>query len=193
MATANHPERFPYLKWALENATQFTAVSQEGLYSARIISACPSKGRVILNSIRPQDYREGIQDLHLPRPVIGSLAVFKNKKGIEVLLCSFKMLLQRYLEAHLLLVGFLIPEEQARFDTLVDKYNLKDNIALTGRIPGQDALGYLHHLRLPSRAPPCGRWSRYTVNDGRRNMEIILAMKPSIALATVWRDVRVHV
>jgi len=75
-------ERFPYLKWALENATQFTAVSQEGLDRARILSACLHKGRVILNSIRPQDYTEGTQDLQLPRPVIGSLAVFKNKKGI---------------------------------------------------------------------------------------------------------------
>jgi len=55
-------ERFPYLKWALENATQFTAVSQEGLQKAHILSACPNKGRVILNSIRPEDDSEGTQE-----------------------------------------------------------------------------------------------------------------------------------
>ena len=54
-----HRERFPYLKWAIENATQFTAVSQEGLQRARLLSACPNKGRVILNSIRPEDYSAG--------------------------------------------------------------------------------------------------------------------------------------
>ncbi len=118
-------ERFPYLKWALENATQFTAVSQEGLNRARILSARPTKGRVILNSIRPQDFAEGTQDLQLPRPVIGSLAVFKNKKGLEVLLCAFNMLLQRYPTAHLLLAGFVIPEAQDRFERFITKYNLE--------------------------------------------------------------------
>src|SRR5205814_3990472 len=88
-----HSERFPSLKWALGNASQFTAVSQEGLQRARILSACPNKGSVILNSIRPEDYSAGTHALDLPHPIIGSLAVFKNKKGIEVLLCAFSMLL----------------------------------------------------------------------------------------------------
>ena len=141
-----HSERFPYLKWSLENATQFTAVSQEGLQRAQILSASPQKGRVILNSIRPEDYSEGIQDLRLSRPLIGSLAVFKNKKGLEVLLCAFNMLLQYYPTAHLLLAGFIIPKEQNRFDTLVAKYNLSDKITVTGRIPGKDALRYLRSM-----------------------------------------------
>jgi len=136
-------ERFPYLKWALENATQFTAVSQEGLQRARILSASPNKGRVILNSIRPEDYLEGTQEFDVSHPIIGSLAVFKNKKGIEVLLCAFSMLLQQYPTAHLLLVGFVIPGEQNSFETLVTKYNLNDRITVTGRIPGHDALRYI--------------------------------------------------
>ncbi len=139
-------ERFSHLKWALENATQFTAVSQEGLNRARILSARPNKGRVILNSIRPQDFAEGTQDLHLPRPVVGSLAVFKNKKGLEVLLCAFNMLLRRYPGAHLLLAGFVIPEEQDRFERLVSKYNLEHKITLTGCISRQDALRYLRNM-----------------------------------------------
>ena len=56
-----HSERFPYLKWSLENATQFTAVSQEGLQRAQILSASPQKGRVILNrsgrKITPKEFK----------------------------------------------------------------------------------------------------------------------------------------
>jgi L-malate glycosyltransferase len=169
-----HPERFPYLKWALENATQFTAVSQEGLQRARIISACPNKGRVILNSIRPQDYRERTQDLQLPRPLIGSLAVFKNKKGIEVLLCAFNMLLQHYPTAHLVLVGFVVPEEQSRFDSLVAHYDLKDKITLTGRVPRQDVLRYLRNMDV---------FAFTSLHDGCPNtvLEAMLASVPIVA------------
>jgi glycosyltransferase involved in cell wall biosynthesis len=167
-------ERFPYLKWALENATQFTAVSQEGLHRAQILSASPHKGRVILNSIRPQDYAEGTQDLQLPRPVIGSLAVFKNKKGLEVLLCAFSMLLQHYPTAHLLLAGFIIPGEQQRFDTLVAKYNLSDKITLTGRVPKQDALRYLRGMDV---------FAFTSLHDGCPNtvLEAMLAGTPIVA------------
>jgi len=95
-----HSERFPYLKWTLENATQFTAVSQEGLQRARILSACPNKGRVILNSIRPEDYSEGTQELYVPHRLICSVAVLKNQEGIEALISAFRMLLQQYPTVH---------------------------------------------------------------------------------------------
>jgi L-malate glycosyltransferase len=167
-------ERFPYLKWALENATQFTAVSQEGLNRARLLSACPNKGRLILNSIRPEDYAGGTQALQLPRPVIGSLAVFKNKKGLEVLLCAFNMLLQHYPTAHLLLAGFIVPEEQNRFDTLVARYNLSDRITITGRVPGQDALRYLRNMDV---------FAFTSLHDGCPNtvLEAMLASVPIVA------------
>jgi glycosyltransferase involved in cell wall biosynthesis len=167
-------ERFPYLKWALENATQFTAVSQEGLQRAQILSASSQKGRVILNSIRPGDYSEGTQDLDLPHPIIGSLAVFKNKKGLEVLFCAFHILLQHYPTAHLLLVGFVIPQEQNKFDTLVAKYNLSDKITITGRIPGQDALLYLRNMDV---------FAFTSLHDGCPNtvLEAMLAGIPIVA------------
>ncbi len=167
-------ERFPYLKWALENATQFTAVSQEGLNRARILSARPTKGRVILNSIRPQDFAEGTQDLQLPRPVIGSLAVFKDKKGLEVLLCAFSMLLQRYPTAHLLLAGFVIPEAQDRFERFITKYNLEHKITITGRISRQDALRYLRNMDV---------FAFTSLHDGCPNtvLEAMLAGIPIVA------------
>jgi glycosyltransferase involved in cell wall biosynthesis len=167
-------ERFPYLKWALENATQFTAVSQEGLQSARILSARPNKGKVILNSIRPEDFSEGTQDLHVSRPLIGSLAVFKNKKGLEVLLCAFSMLLQHYPTAHLLLAGFIIPGEQQRFDTLVAKYHLSGKITITGRVPKQDALRYLRAMDV---------FAFTSLHDGCPNtvLEAMLAGLPIVA------------
>ena len=169
-----HSERFPYLKWSLENATQFTAVSQEGLQRAQILSASPQKGRVILNSIRPEDYSAGIQDLPLSRPIIGSLAVFKNKKGLEVLLCAFNMLLQYYPTAHLLLAGYIIPEEQNRFDTLVTKYNIGDMITITGRIPGKGVLRYLRSMDV---------FAFTSLHDGCPNtvLEAMLAGIPIVA------------
>ena len=169
-----YSERFPSLKWALENATQFTAVSQEGLQKARILSASPNKGSVILNSIRPVDYSEGTQELIVPHPVIGSLAVFKSKKGIEVLLCAFSMLLQQYPTAHLLLVGFVIPGEQNSFETLVTKYNLSDRITLTGRIPRQDALRYIRAMDI---------FAFTSLHDGCPNtvLEAMLAGIPIVA------------
>jgi len=171
---AFHSERFPSLKWALENATQFTAVSQEGLQRARILSACPNKGSVILNSIRPEDYSKGTQDLDVSHPVIGSLAVFKNKKGIEVLLCAFSMLLQQYPTAHLLLVGFVIPGEQNSFEALVKKYNLNDRITVTGRIPIHDALRYIRTMDI---------FAFTSLHDGCPNtvLEAMLAGIPIVA------------
>ncbi len=169
-----HTERFHHLKWALENATAITAVSQEGLQRACIVSACPTKGRVILNSIRPEDFAEGIQDLQLPHPVIGSLAVFKNKKGLEVLLCAFKMVLQHYPTAHLLLVGYVIPEEQSRFADIVAKYDLADKITITGRVARQDVLRYLRAMDV---------FSFSSLHDGCPNavLEAMLAGVPIVA------------
>src|SRR5579871_6226529 len=46
-------DTFHYLVWALEHATQITAVSQEGLDRARLLCHRPGVGRVILNSIDP--------------------------------------------------------------------------------------------------------------------------------------------
>lgn len=167
-------DRFPYLKWALENSSQFTAVSQEGLQRARILSTCLDKGRVILNSIRPQDYSEGTQEFHLSHPIIGSLAVFKNKKGLEVLLCAFSMLLQKYPTAHLLLAGFIIPDEQSSFEALVTKYNLNDRITVTGRIPRHDALRYIRTMDI---------FAFTSLHDGCPNtvLEAMLAGVPIVA------------
>ena len=139
-------DRFHYLRWALEHATDFTAVSQEGLGRARLLCNRPDAGRVILNSIRPQDFTEGIEALSLSHPVVGSLAVFRNKKGLEVLLSAFHMLLQRYPTAHLLLVGYVLDAEQQHFVELVTKYDLAGKFTLTGRIARRDALRYLRAM-----------------------------------------------
>lgn len=167
-------KRFPYLKWALENATQFTTVSQEGLQKARILSACPHKGSVILNSIRPQDYSEGTQELFLPHPLIGSLAVFKNKKGVEVLLCAFSMLLRQHPTAHLMLAGFIVPGEQNSFESLVTKYNLTGRITVTGRIPRHDVLRYIRSMDI---------FAFTSLHDGCPNtvLEAMLAGVPIVA------------
>ena len=169
-----HPQRFPYLLWALQNATQITAVSQEGLERARILSACAAKGRVILNSIRPEDFSEGVQELPLSRPIVGSLAVFRNKKGLEVLLSAFRLLLEHFPTAHLLLVGYVIASEQNHFDELVEKYELAGKYTLTGRIPKSEALRYLRAMDV---------FAFSSLHDGCPNavLEAMLASLPIVA------------
>jgi glycosyltransferase involved in cell wall biosynthesis len=169
-----HAERFHHLKWALENATAITAVSQEGLQRARILIADPTKGRVILNSIIPEDFAEGVLNLSLPRPIIGSLAVFKNKKGLEVLLCAFKMLLQQYPTAHLVLVGYVILEEQQRFAGQVAHYDLANKITLTGHVARHEVLRYLRTMDV---------FAFSSLNDGCPNavLEAMLAGLPIVA------------
>jgi glycosyltransferase involved in cell wall biosynthesis len=167
-------QRFPYLLWALQNATQITAVSQEGLERARILSACADKGRVILNSIRPEDFAEGVQELSLSRPVVGSLAVFRNKKGLEVLLSAFRLLLEHFPTAHLLLVGYVIASEKNHFDELVEKYELAGKYTLTGRIPQSEALRYLRAMDV---------FAFSSLHDGCPNavLEAMLAGLPIVA------------
>lgn len=137
---------FQYLVWALQYATQITAVSQEGLDRARLLSNRPGVGRVILNSIDPRDFVDGVADLALPHPLIGSLAVFRNKKGLEVLLAAFHMVLQQFPMAHLLLIGYVLDTEEQLFNALVTKYKLGGKYTLTGRIARGDALRYLRLL-----------------------------------------------
>lgn len=174
IADVFHPQWFSPLVWALQHATQLTAVSQEGLERARVLCGSPEKGRVILNSIRPQDFEEGTRELALPRPTIGSLAVFRAKKGIEVLLAAFHMLLERIPGAHLLLVGYVIPDEQRRFDELVARYGLADRLTLTGRVPRSDSLRYLRAVDVFAFA---------SLHDGCPNavLEAMLAGAPIVA------------
>ncbi|HEY6542936.1 MAG TPA: glycosyltransferase [Ktedonobacteraceae bacterium] len=137
---------FHYLVWALEHAAQITAVSQEGLDRARLLCNRPDVGHVILNSIDPRDFADGVAEMALLHPVVGSLAVFRNKKGLEVLLAAFHMLLQRYPTAHLFLIGYVLDAEEQLFNALVTKYGLAGKYTLTGRIARRDALRYLRLL-----------------------------------------------
>lgn len=174
IADVFRPEWFSPLVWALRHATALTAVSQEGLERARLLCESPAKGQVILNSIRPADFEEGVEELTVTRPVIGSLAVFRAKKGIEVLLSAFHMLAQRIPTAHLLLVGYVVPPEQVHFDALVAKYALASNITLTGRIPRSQALRYLRAMDV---------FAFSSLHDGCPNavLEAMLAGTPIVA------------
>ncbi len=165
---------FQYLVWALEHATNITAVSQEGLDRARLLCNRPDVGRVILNSIDARDFADGVEDLSLPHPVVGSLAVFRNKKGLEVLLAAFHLLLQRYPTAHLLLVGYVLEAEQGHFDELVTKYGLAGKFTLTGRIARREALRYLRVMDI---------FAFSSLHDGCPNavLEAMLARLPIAA------------
>lgn len=171
------PQWFSPLTWALQHATEQTAVSQEGLERARVLCGtrdAPHKGRVILNSIRPDDFEEGVKSLDVSRPVIGSLAVFRAKKGVEVLLAAFHLLLHHIPEAHLLLVGYVVPDEQQQFQALIEKYELTGKVTLTGRIDRSQSLRYLRAMDV---------FAFSSLHDGCPNavLEAMLAARPIVA------------
>lgn len=168
------PRWFSSLVWALQHATELTAVSQEGLQRARVLCDNPRKGRVILNSIRPEDFDEGVEALDMSRPVVGSLAVFRAKKGVEGLLAAFHLLLQRIPEAHLLLVGYVVRDEQEHFDALIEKYGLQGKVTLTGRIDRRKSLRYLRAMDV---------FAFSSLHDGCPNavLEAMLAWRPIVA------------
>ena len=84
------------------------------------------------------------------------------------------MLLQHYPTAHLLLAGYIIPQEQPRFDTLVAKYHLSGKITITGRVPRQNALSYLRGMDV---------FAFTSLHDGCPNtvLEAMLAGTPIVA------------
>ena len=168
------PQWFSSLVWALQHASELTAVSQEGLDRARELCDTPRKGRVILNSIRPEDFDEGVEQLDTSRPVIGSLAVFRAKKGVEVLLAAFHLLLRRIPEAHLLLVGYVVPAEQEHFQSLIEKYGLRGKVTLTGPIDRRKSPSYLRAMDV---------FAFSSLHDGCPNavLEAMLAACPIVA------------
>ena len=168
------PQWFSALTWALQHATELTAVSQEGLQRARVLCDDPRKGRVIPNSIRSEDFEEGSEQLDIPRPVIGSLAVFRAKKGVEVLLAAFHLLLRRIPQAHLLLIGYVVPAEQQHFQALIEKYDLQGKVTLTGRIDRRKSLRYLRAIDV---------FAFSSLHDGCPNavLEAMLAGCPIVA------------
>ena len=115
-----------------------------------------------------------MQELALPRPIIGSLAVFRAKKGIDVLLAAFHMLLERIPGAHLLLAGYVVPGEQRHFDELVESYGLAGKLTLTGRIPRGESLRYLRAMDV---------FAFSSLHDGCPNavLEAMLAGAPIVA------------
>ncbi|WP_394846235.1 glycosyltransferase [Pendulispora brunnea] len=141
-----HGSRLTHLRWALEHATQVTAVSREALHRADILSRCGNKGRCILNSVDPTAYHEGSTRPEMGSPVIGAMAKFRSKKGLTVLLRAFRLLLKDFPEAHLWLVGDIIDEEKESMHRAMDECGLGRRVTLTGFVPRHDALRFLRGM-----------------------------------------------
>lgn len=138
--------RFFHLKWAIENATRVTALSKELLHRSHVISPCLHKGKVIHNSINPENFDVGVYENSYSKPLLGSLGVFRNVKGLEVLLSAFQIFLAKYPTAQLLLIGDVKIDEKQHFNKLLQKYGVEARVALTGIIPQKEVLCYLRSL-----------------------------------------------
>ena len=138
--------KFGQLRWALEHATAITSVSAEGLRRAEILTDCAGKGSVILNSIDPLSYRDGVAHVAHGQPLIGSLAKFRAKKGLPTLIQAFRQVCTRHPGARLLLVGAVVNDERDAMLGLIADAGIADRVTVTGYVEQADAMRYLRGM-----------------------------------------------
>jgi glycosyltransferase involved in cell wall biosynthesis len=138
--------KFGQLRWALEHATAITSVSAEGLRRAEILTDCAGKGSVILNSIDPSSYRDGVAHVADGQPLIGSLAKFRAKKGLPTLIQAFRQVCTQHPGARLLLVGGIVNDERDAMLGLITDAGIADRVTVTGYVEQADAMRYLRGM-----------------------------------------------
>ncbi|NUR57135.1 MAG: glycosyltransferase, partial [Catenulispora sp.] len=141
-----HGGRFAQLCWALERAACVTAVSSEALRRADLLTGCGARGRVILNSIDPAGYRDGVVTHTEGSPVIGSLANFRGKKAAQTLIAAFARLAADQPRARLVLIGGFGDDAQSDVLDAVIASDLGSRVVLTGPVERVDAVAHLRAL-----------------------------------------------
>lgn len=139
------PLRMPFIKSALENADFVTSVATLLTELAgRAVTPIGHKSVTILNSIdfsRLQPQKKPA--LPLEGLVIGTVGLFRYKKGL-VYLCKALGQLRGRIDFTLLLAGdYFKPEDRALHETYFAKYGLADRTIVTGRIPHAEIADYL--------------------------------------------------
>lgn len=168
------PARFGHTLWALQHASSVTAVSTEASRRLRTISGRVGDVCVVLNSVDPDEFDEGIEEMNWSRPVIGTAGVLKSKKGVEFLLSAFARLRDVLPKSTFVLVGDIIEGERLEFASLVDRYELGCNLKVTGFVAHRKMLRYMRCMDVFLHA---------SLYDGCPNvvLEAFLAQVPVVA------------
>lgn len=143
-----NPQQFGQIRWALENSSWLTFVSQELERRAQIL--VPSvKGRTAAfwNSIVPIDFdriERPSLDIELKGVVVSTFGNMRDKKGIDHLVWACAELAQET-EMTLLLVGDFIAKEKEHWERFLKASGIEEQIVVTGSLPRERALAY-HHV-----------------------------------------------
>ncbi|MEM7115912.1 MAG: glycosyltransferase family 4 protein [Chloroflexota bacterium] len=141
------PLRMGFVKASLENADYVTSVASSllDLASRAFVSGgLNGRSRVILNSINlGQAHAKSRPDLPLKGPVIGSIGLFRYKKGLLYLFKALAQLKDDYEFTVLLAGDYFNAKEQKIHETYLAELGLADRTVLSGRFPHQDVYDYL--------------------------------------------------
>ena len=139
------PIRMPFIKAALENADYITSVATNLIELAdRAITPISHKAKTILNSInfkRLEPQKRPALDLN--GLVIGSMGLFRYKKGVVYLCKALGELKDKY-DFTLLLAGDYFKEEDREPHLQYFRENgIADRTIVTGKIPHNEIADYL--------------------------------------------------
>lgn len=139
------PVRLPFVKSALANADYVTSVASGLIKLAdRTIAPVSHKAKTILNSVdRTCLQPRNKPDIDLKGTVIGTLGLFRYKKGL-LYLCKALGSLNGQFEYTLLLAGDYFKKEDRELHLqYFRKYGLSERVVITGKIPHERVADYL--------------------------------------------------
>jgi len=137
----------------------------------------------LFNTLRPKEYTKKFANVEIDaEKIIISMGRLQKKKGFDILINSFKLVLKEYPKSVLCIAG---PDEgeQANLEKLIDKLKLTNQVFLVGSIENIDKVDFLVNADLfvlPS----------HNENFGNVYLESLAAGTPIIASKnTPWKDV----
>ena len=142
------PSRHALIEATLKNADYVTSVASSLIeFADRTICSIRQKSSVILNSI-DLEKTKSTSPLKLPleKPVIGTLGLFRYKKGLVYLFEALKKLSQEHPFSLLLIGDFFNEAEAHRHLEQLERAGLSSRTTITGRVAHDQVADYLPML-----------------------------------------------
>ncbi len=139
-------ELMPYITTVLQNASWVTSVSSDLLDTASVFSDISSRSSFIPNSIDHTVFPKWkIENTN--RGTVGTVALFRPKKNIPLLINAYAEL-SKDVRERLLLVGEFSEEssEQEKVITLIEQRGLDSEVQITGFVSKDDVQCYLQSM-----------------------------------------------
>lgn len=146
-------------RWVLERADLVTSVSSALLRKAQK-TVHITHGKVIPNAFdsslfdhRPlkeigsQQARQFLKVKGIGGLVVGTVAMIRHKKGHRVLFEAFRVLLDKFSDAILLMVGdYHREQDRIAFTQQIEELGLEDRLFITGEVPHTQVLAWLKEM-----------------------------------------------